>query len=475
MSDTDWNSGEPEDDDSESETAEQSLSDTDWDSAEPEDIRPESGNDWYFAKPKDEDPESKADRLSGSYTDWYFAKPNDADPESKVDQLSGTDTVWDSGETEDEDSESETAKQSRSDNDWDFDEPEDDDTELESSERSRSDTDWDSGEPEDGDTESESSEQSRSATDWDSGEPEDDDSESETSEQSRSDTDWDYGKLEAEDRESEAEDLTGSDTGDSESETSEQSGSDNYWNSGESESDTDTLTSDTEWGTQNLNFQDSAISSELNKLFKLKDNLGKHLSKKVAHLLKSRPTLSAYFREELNDASHHSPNVRIADLHGLPKSLHGTARRSHRSSQNNQKPVPVEAPEQDTIKKENGHVPIKRPNTVFMKTISSVGQVFETQKANGLKQHISRKLAEMLTRSGSSWSGIPMPQGRNGVLNLNIRLDSLGNQGLRTKKTEGHKSEKEREGAIVRALVTLFFFGGLFMVLMMAACFAFTW
>ena len=137
------------------------------------------------------------------------------------------------------------------------------------------------------------------------------------------------------------------------------------------------------------------ISGELNKRLELKHiNLEKHLSKKVAHLLKSRPSLLASFHEELKDARQRSP-----------------------------------------------------------KTLES----------------------ELLPSPGSRWSSILMPHGKNGVLNLNIRLDSLGNQGLLTKKRKKHKSQSENGGAVVRVLKTLFFFGGLLVVLMMFACFAFAW
>ena len=52
------------------------------------------------------------------------------------------------------------------------------------------------------------------------------------------------------------------------------------------------------------------------------NNLGKHPSKKVAHLLRSRPSLLASFHKELKDASHHSSKVRDAHLYGLPKPIH---------------------------------------------------------------------------------------------------------------------------------------------------------
>ena len=72
------------------------------------------------------------------------------------------------------------------------------------------------------------------------------------------------------------------------------------------------------------------ISSELKKLLKLKHiNLGKHFPKKVAHLLKSRPSLLASFNKELKDASHHSPKVRDSQLHALLKSIHGTTMNSN--------------------------------------------------------------------------------------------------------------------------------------------------
>jgi len=87
------------------------------------------------------------------------------------------------------------------------------------------------------------------------------------------------------------------------------------------------------WATQKgiVNSKELSISSELNKLLKLKHiHLGKHLSKKVAHLLKSRPRLLASFNKELKDASYHSSKVRDAQLHGFPKSVHGTTMNSNK-------------------------------------------------------------------------------------------------------------------------------------------------
>ena len=51
-------------------------------------------------------------------------------------------------------------------------------------------------------------------------------------------------------------------------------------------------------------------------------NLGKYPSKKVAHLLRSRPSLLASFHKELKDASHHSSKVGGTHINGLPKSIH---------------------------------------------------------------------------------------------------------------------------------------------------------
>ena len=86
------------------------------------------------------------------------------------------------------------------------------------------------------------------------------------------------------------------------------------------------------WGTQK-GIDDSReyfISSELNKVLKLKHiHLGKHFSKKVAHLLKSRPSLLAPFNKELKDASYHSSKLRDSHLHGLPKSINGTTMNSN--------------------------------------------------------------------------------------------------------------------------------------------------
>ena len=46
-------------------------------------------------------------------------------------------------------------------------------------------------------------------------------------------------------------------------------------------------------------------------------HLGKHVSKKVARLLKSRRHLLASFNKELKDTSDHSFKVRDSQLHGL--------------------------------------------------------------------------------------------------------------------------------------------------------------
>ena len=98
----------------------------------------------------------------------------------------------------------------------------------------------------------------------------------------------------------------------------------------------------------------------------------------------------------------------------------------------------------------------------------------ETTEANGLPLKIY-KVAKMLTSSGSHWSGNPVPRGNDGDLNVNIRLDPLGNQGVHTKKAKRNKSETESEGAVVSVLIMLFIFGALLVVLMMAAFFSFAW
>ena len=200
----------------------------------------------------------------------------------------------------------------------------------------------------------------------------------------------------------------------------------------------------------------------------------------------------ASFHEELKDTRQRSSQTLEPELeHNVFSSLDvdsGTGEtpgeeestvapkgRSQWPTQDNQTSVPsVGAPKQDTIKKENIGNP-RRPNTVFMKKIPFVGQVYETEKRNGSTQKISKKVAKLLPSPGSRWSSILMPHGINGVLNLNVRLDSLGNQGLLTKGRKRHKSETASGGAIVRVLNTLFFFGGLLVVLMMFACFAFAW
>ena len=98
----------------------------------------------------------------------------------------------------------------------------------------------------------------------------------------------------------------------------------------------------------------------------------------------------------------------------------------------------------------------------------------ETTETNGLPLKIYN-VAKMLASSGSRLSGNPMPLGNDGNLNVNIRLDPLGNQGVHTKKGKRNKSEKESEGAVVSVLIMLFIFGALLVVLMMAAFFAFAW
>ena len=69
--------------------------------------------------------------------------------------------------------------------------------------------------------------------------------------------------------------------------------------------------------------KDLFASPDLNKLLK---NLyvEKHLSKKVLHLLKSRPDLLAFLSEALQDGGHRSSQVRHAELHGSKMSAHGT-------------------------------------------------------------------------------------------------------------------------------------------------------
>ena len=47
-------------------------------------------------------------------------------------------------------------------------------------------------------------------------------------------------------------------------------------------------------------------------------NSGKHISKKVVHLLKSRPDLLASLSEVLQDVGHRSSQVGHAQLHGTP-------------------------------------------------------------------------------------------------------------------------------------------------------------
>ena len=66
------------------------------------------------------------------------------------------------------------------------------------------------------------------------------------------------------------------------------------------------------------------ISRELNKLRKIRHiNLGNHLTKKLANLLKSRQGFLASFKKELKDANYKSPKVRAIHLQGLPKPIHG--------------------------------------------------------------------------------------------------------------------------------------------------------
>ena len=275
--------------------------------------------DWDSGAPEDEYPESETGKLSGSETDWDSGEPEDMDPESETKEMLGSDTDWDPSEPEDEDPKSEIGELSGSDTDWDSGEPEDEDPESEANEKAGSDTDWDSGEPEDIDPESETGALSETGTNWDSGEPGDMDPDSQTDELLGSGTDWDSGEPEDEDSELEEDQLLGSGT------DRDSGGLENM----EPQLETDKLSSDTEWGTRknNVDSKDLAISSELNKLFKLRRiNLGNHLSKKVTHLLKSRPSLLDSFHKELKDASHHSPKVRRAHLGGLPKSTHASVK-----------------------------------------------------------------------------------------------------------------------------------------------------
>ena len=511
-SDIDWDSGEQEEQDPESETDELSQSDTDWNSSDPEDI----------------EPRSDTEETSESHTDWHSGEPEDEDPESEEDELSGSGTAWDSGDPEDEGPETEEDKLSESGTDLNSGIPEDEDPKSEIDETSGSDTDWDVSDPT-----TEKDKLSESGTDSNSGESEDDDPESEAPELLGSGTDLDSAQ---------PEDM-------------------------EPQLETDKLSSDTEWGTRkkNVDSKDLVISSELNKLLKLRHiKLEKHLSKKVARLLKSRPSLLASFHKELKDASQHSSKMRDAHLRQLPKSIQGTtvnaneqpteiddqvsnsapqdmdlqsiseaenlpsdtakwgsgvtedagevplsvtewdaalpqtheaelkhnvflfsddesdtggapgaaesksviSRRSRSSSQDNPESVPsVEAPEQDT------KLPIKLPNTVVMKKLPSTGNKFETKRAKDLPVKISKKETKMVASSGSRLSGISIPHEHNGKLNLNIKLESLGNQGVHS-----HNGKTEESGeAVVRVLTTLFTFGVVLVVVMMAACFSFAW
>ena len=95
----------------------------------------------------------------------------------------------------------------------------------------------------------------------------------------------------------------------------------------------------------------------------------KHLSKKVAHLLKSRPSLLASFHEELKDTRQRSSQTLEPELEqnvfssldvdsgtgeapGEEESTVVPTGRSQWPTQDNQTSVPsVEAPKQDTIKK----------------------------------------------------------------------------------------------------------------------------
>lgn len=69
--------------------------------------------------------------------------------------------------------------------------------------------------------------------------------------------------------------------------------------------------------------KDLFSSPDLNKLLK-SIKLGKHLSKKVVRLLKSRPDLLATLKETLQDKGHRSSQAKHAKVHGSPMPSHGT-------------------------------------------------------------------------------------------------------------------------------------------------------
>ena len=77
-------------------------------------------------------------------------------------------------------------------------------------------------------------------------------------------------------------------------------------------------------GTQhgNLDSKDTFTDTELKKLLG-SINMGKRLSKKVTHLLKSRSDLLASLRKGLRDYGHHSSKERRSHLDGSTMSIHG--------------------------------------------------------------------------------------------------------------------------------------------------------
>ena len=77
-------------------------------------------------------------------------------------------------------------------------------------------------------------------------------------------------------------------------------------------------------GTQKrITNKDFFASPDLDKLLK-SIYLGKHLSKKVVRLLKSRPDLIASLSKALQDKGHRSSQAKHAELHGSPMPAHGT-------------------------------------------------------------------------------------------------------------------------------------------------------
>jgi len=227
-------------------------------------------------------------------------------------------------------------------------------------------------------------------------------------------------------------------------------------------SDTDNLSSDTEWSSTAP--EDVGLESEADKV--------------PLSFIEWDAGSPQTHEPELKHNVFSSPGIEsdTGVAPGAAESKVMPSERSQSSSQDNPESVPsVEAPEQDTAEKEKLKLPIKLPNTVVMKELPSKGKEFETKNANYLSMNISKKVAKTPASSGSHWSGIPMPHGKNGNLNLNIRLESLGNQGVHTKKGKSKRSEKESGGEIVRVLNISFVFGGLLVVLMMAAFFAFAW